>query len=68
MKVILIFVGVVILLVVLIRAFVYHNAIRHGRCPICGAPIVPFANGYADGYHCTECDWNEIRNEYDSKF
>ena len=64
MKVIVIIIGVIILLFILIRASIYNSAIRHGRCPKCGAPILPFSNGRQYGHQCTECEWYEITSDF----
>lgn len=64
MKAFVITVGVILLLSIIISAIVHNHAIRHGRCPRCGSPIVPFANGRQSGYRCTECEWWEITDGF----
>lgn len=64
MKTALIILGAAALVFYLVRTYLYHQAIRHGRCPICGAPIEPFSNGVNSGYRCTECDWWDIVDDY----
>ena len=68
MKTMFIILGVLALLTIIVRSFKYHNAISHGRCPMCGAPIEPFANTYSTGYHCTECDWWEAVDEHGNTY
>lgn len=64
MKYVILAVVAIVALIIVIRLIAHHRAIRHGRCPICGAKIEPLVNGNLTGWQCTECEWLEATDQY----
>lgn len=62
MKTVLICGAIAVIIIIACMVINYRRAIKRGRCPLCGAPIKPFANGNKTGYYCTECEWVHYDN------